>query len=231
MENPVILLGQGTGSDIYFRLGFCPGFVRVMGEAAEDVSEWWLTMAAGYAVEWVDTNGTNQALTTDTGITLCKFTDSPGTLPGSDDSTPDTVEPGKWYEANGIRIESSAAAVADGNPFLVMAYRLNVPIVRAVHDGTTNSNTYFEDSSIDFLKAGVSANGQFIIINENNDNYAYVGSITKPAGKSRYCRIYTYEDAALATATAAADFDTSDVCYIIPRMWVQHPLSGIGLMT
>ena len=140
------------------------------------------------------------------------------------------IDPIVFIERSAIP-QASAAANVDGNPFTVHAFRMNIPIVRAVHDGTTSSNTYFEDSSIDFFEAGISGNGKFIIINETNDNYAYVGSITKPAGKTKYCRIYTYEDEDLTTATAAADFDTSDLCYIIPRSAVQYPLSGIGLMT
>jgi hypothetical protein len=230
MRDYTTRLGQGTGSDVYFNLGFCPGRVVVQGEVLEDRSEWWLTMAAGYAVESVDTDGVNPALTTDTGITLVTFSDEPGALPGSG-GTPVAVEPGRWWEANGIRIESTAAAIANGNPFMVYAWRLDVPYVRAVHDGTTDSDTYFEDSSIDFLEAGVSSNGKFIIINESNDNYAYVGTITKPSTKTRYCRIYTFEDERLETATAGANFDTADVCYIIPRQYVQYPLSDLGLMT
>jgi len=222
-------LGQGTGSDVYFFTGWCPGYVRIMGEAAEDVVDWWLTMAAGYGV-LADDGGSNLALTTDVGVTLVKFDDEPGAVPGSG-GTPSTVEPGRWYEANGIRIESTNPALADGNPFTVMAFKLSTVMVRAVHDGTTSSNTYFEDSSIDFLEAGISPNGKFIIINETNDNYAYVGEITQPSGKTKHCRLYTYEDERLATATASADFDTNDVCYIIERAAVQHPLSGIGLMS
>lgn len=229
MKNQIMLLAQGTGAAIYFNLGFCPARVDIQGSVEEDAVVWTIDMAAGYGAESIDSTGVTE-LTTATGITLVKFSDEPGALPGSG-GTPSAVEPGRWHEANGIAIGASAAANVDGNPFTVLCFRMTVPIVRAVHDGTSGADTYFEDSSIDFFEAGISDNGKFILINESNDNYAYVGAITKPSGKSNYCRIYTYEDESLATATAAADFVTSDVIYIVPRQWVQHPLSGIGLMT
>jgi len=225
MNEQVTLLGQGTGAAIYFRLGWCPSKVLIQGSAEEDSVVWTIDMAAGYGVESIDSDGIS-TLTTATGITLVKFTGDSATLPTS---APSAVEPGRWWEANGIGIGASAAANVDGNPFTVQAFRMTVPIVRAVHDGTTSSNTYFEDSSIDFVEAGISGNGKFILVNETNDNMAFVGKITKPAGKSNYCRIYTYEDEDLSVATAAADFDTSDVVYIIPRQHVQYPL--ISAMT
>jgi len=228
MNEQLTLLAQGTGAAIYFNLGWCPAKVLIQGSVEEDAVVWTIDLAAGYGIEYVDTNGTNAALTTATGITLVKFTNASNAFPTA---APSSVEPGRWWEANGIGIGASAAANVDGNPFTVQAFRMNVPIVRAVHDGTTSSNTYFEDSSIDFLSAGVSDNGQFILINESNDDYAFVGAITKPAGKDRYCRIYTYLNADLSTATSGADFDISDVCYIIPMQYVQYPLSGIGLTT
>ena len=229
MRDVLILYGQGTAASTYFYTGFAPGYVKVMGFAEEDINEWCPLIPEEDSIETIDSTGIRTVDTSD-GIRLVKFNDEPGSVPGSG-GTPSDVENGRWWEANGIEITASCAAIQDGAPYMVMVFRMTVPIVRAVHDGTTNSNTYFEDSSIDFFEAGVSSNGKFIIINESNDNYAYVGAITKPSGKSRYCRIYTYEDENLTTATAAADFDTSDVCYILPREWVQHPLSGIGAMT
>lgn len=223
MQDQIVLLAQGTGAAIYFRLGFVPARVNIQGEAEEDSVVWTIDYAAGYGVESVDTNTTNAVLTAATGITLVKFTDEPGSMPGSG-GAPSTVEPGRFWEANGIMVGASAACNADGNPFTVQCFRMHVPIIRAVHDGTTNSHTYFEDSSIDFFEAGVSANGKFILINESNDNCAYIGRIVKPSGQTRYCRLYTYEDERSDTATAAADFVTSDVCFIIPREYVQYPL-------
>lgn len=220
MEDQILLFAQGTGAAIYLRTGWCPSKVIIQGSVEEDSEVWTIDLAAGYGLESIDSSGIT-ALTAATGITLVKFDDASDVLPTS---APSSVEPGRWWEANGISIGASAAANVDGNPFTVHAFRMNVPIIRAVHDGTDSSNTYFEDSSIDFFEAGVSGNGKFILINENNDNMAYVGKITKPAGKDNYCRIYTYEDEDMAVATAAADFDTGDVIYIIPRQYVQYPL-------
>jgi hypothetical protein len=227
MEEQKLFLAQGTGAALYFRTGWCPSKVVIQGSVEEDCAVWTIDLATGYGIQSVDSTGVTE-LTTATGITLVQFDGDSDTIPTS---APTALEPAEYWKANGIGIGASAAANVDGNPFTVHAFRMNVPIVRAVHDGTTSSGTYFEDSSIDFVEAGISGNGKFIIINETNDNYAYVGSITKPAGKTKYCRIYTYEDEDLTTATAAADFDTSDLCYIIPRSAVQYPLSGIGLMT
>jgi len=220
MNEQITLLAQGTGAAIYFRLGWCPSKVVIQGSAEEDSVVWTIDMAAGYGVQSIDTDGIS-TLTAATGITLVQFTGDSDTLPTA---APSSVEPGRYWEANGIGIGASAAANVNGNPFTVQAFRMNVPIVRAVHDGTNPSQAYFEDSSIDFLEAGVSPNGKFILVNETNDNMAYVGAITKPAGKDKYCRIYTFADELLVTATAAAAFATSDVVFIIPRQYIQYPL-------
>ncbi|MBW2036423.1 MAG: hypothetical protein JRI41_02925 [Deltaproteobacteria bacterium] len=219
MEDQKLLLAQGTGAAVYLRLGWCPAKVILQGSVEEDSSVWTIDLTAAYGIESIDSTGVTE-LTTDTGITLVQFEGDADTIPTS---APTSLEPAEYYKANGIAVAASAACNVDGNPFTVHAFRLNVPIVKGIHDGTTSSNTYFEDSSVDFIEAGVSGNGKFIIINETNDNMAYVGEITKPAGKDKYCRIYTYEDESLTTATAAADFDTSDVVFIIPRMYAQYP--------
>lgn len=227
MQEQVMVFGQGTDAAIYFRLGWCPAKVVVEGSAGLDQMVWTIDMLAATGLEYYATDGVRTA-ETDTGITLVKFINDAADLPTA---APAAVEPGRYWEANGIMIQAGSEINNDGEPFTAHCFRMNNPIIRAVHDGTTNNGTYFEDSSIDFLEAGVSPNGKFILLNESNDNYAYVGAITKPAGKSNHCRIYTYEDENLVTATAAADFDTSDVIFIIPRLYVQYPLSGIGLMT
>ena len=219
MDEQKLLFAQGTGAAMYFRLGWCPSKVNLQGSVEEDSVVWTIDLAAAYGLESIDADGIT-ALTTDTGITLVQFTGDADTIPTA---APTSLEPAEYYKANGIAVAASAACNVDANPFTVHAFRMNVPIVKAVHDGTTSSNTYFEDSSVDFIEAGVSGNGKFIIINSTNDNMGFVGKITKPAGKNKFCRIYTYEDETLATATAAADFDTSDVCFIIPRMYAQYP--------
>jgi hypothetical protein len=224
-----IFFGQGTAAKTYFRTGWAPAYVEIKGAVEEDDAEWNFMIVPAGSIEVVDSTGIRTLGTTD-GLGLCKFSDGLGDVPGAG-GTPSDIENGRFWEANGFYIDDGVVAIADGNPYLVRAYQMDGVFVRGVHDGTTSSGTYFEDASIDFRAAGVSGNGKFIIINESNDNYAYVGPITKPAGKANYCRIYTYEDENLVTATAAADFDTNDVCYIIERAYVQHPLSGIGLMT
>jgi len=230
MEPPVIhLLGQGSGAITYFRLGFCPVKVKIYGLVEEDINEWYLPMLASPdSIETIDSTGIRTLDGTD-GVYLVQFNDGMGQAPGSG-GAPTVLEPAEWYKANGIKITADCAAIADGNPYIVEAYRLTVPIIRAVHDGTTSSNTYFEDSSVDFKAAGVSGGQTWLIINETNDNYGYVKSVAKPTGQTRYCRLYTAENAA-GDATAAADFDTADVCFILPVEWGQYPLSGIGAMT
>lgn len=229
MRDSMVLFAQGTNASTYFRLGWCPGFVKVINFVDGDEVLWCPLIPEEYSVNIAGSTG-NRSLGTSAGIRLVKFNDEPGSLPGSG-GTPSDLENGHWWKANGIEVAATAIAIGNGEPFCVEAYRMTVPIIRAVHDGTTDSDTYFEDSSIDFLEAGVSPNGKFILINESNDNYAYVGAITKPAGQANHCRIYTYEDEGLVTANDGANFDTDDVIYIIPREWVQYPLSGIGLMT
>lgn len=227
MQGPLILFGQGTAAVTYHRLGFCAAYVKVMGEAEEDINEWFLLMPAGDSIETVDTTGV-RTLDTSDGITLVQFNDAPGSLPGSG-GTPTSLENAEWYKANGIAISASCAAIQDGIPYIVMAFPIQVPVIRAVHDGGDTSHTYCQDSSIDFKEAGVSGGQQFIVINETNDNYAYVKAVQKPAGQAKYCRLTTSDSA--GTATSAADFDDDDVLFVLPKDWVQSPLSGIGAMT
>jgi len=219
MEDQKMFLVMGTGADMYLRTGWCPAKVVVQGsvDGAEDASIWTLDMPAGGGLQEDIGDGIKDYEAAH-GITLVKFTGDSDTLPTA---APSAVEPGRFMEANGILVP--AASTTDAKLATVHCHRANIPFIRAVHDGTTNSHLYFEDSSIDFLGAGISPNGKFILINATNDNMAYVGKITKPEGKTNYCRIYTYEDEALSVATAAADFVTSDVIYIIPRAYAQYP--------
>lgn len=229
MLDNLVLYGQGTAASTYFFTGFAPGYVRVMGVTEVDVNEWCPLLPEEDSVQTLDSTGV-RTIDTSHGIRLVKFNDEPGSLPGSG-GTPSDVENGRWWEANGIEITASCISIQDGSPYCVIVHRMTVPIVRAVHDGTAESGTYFEDSSIDFVEAGVPENGKSILISDTNDDYAFVGAITAPAGKTNRCRIYTYEDEGLVTATAAAAFGTGDICYIIPRQFAQSPLSGIGKMT
>jgi len=221
MRDHIVLFGQGTGASIYFKLGWPPALVRISNFAARTGGLWCPLIPEEDAIE--DAAAGTKTLDTSHGVRLVKFNDEPGALPGSG-GTPSDVENGRFWEANGIELTSGVVANIDGEPFCIEAFRMTVPMVTAVHDGTNPSHTYFEDSSIDFIEAGISPNGKFILINETNDNMAYVGAITQPAGKTNYCRIYTFEDEGLVTATAAAAFATDDVVYILPRAYSQHPL-------
>lgn len=224
MEDQKLLFAQGTGAAIYLRLGWCPSRVEIQGSAEEDAVVWTIDLAAGYGLQSLDVDGVT-ALTAATGVTLVKFEETADNMTAN----PSAVEPGRYYEANGIMIGASAAANVNGNPFTVQSYRMNVPIVRAVHDGGDNSNTYFQDSSLDFMEAGVSGNGKFMIINKSKNKMAFIGSVAKPAGLNNYCRLYTYEDADCKVATASADFDNNAVCFIVSRANAQYPL--ITMMT
>ena len=230
MKDFTMLFGQGTGAVTYFRLGFCPSKVKLVGLVQEDMNEWYLPMlATPDNIGTVDSTGNRELDGTD-GISLCQFNDGPGELPGTG-GTPTELEPAHWYKANGIKITASCEAVADGNPYIVEAYRLDSPIVRLVHDGGDNTGTYFQDSSVNLVEAGVTGDGKSIVINESNDNYAYCGTISTPSGGTINSKCTTFEDAACSTATAAANFDDDNVLIVIPVMYAQSPMSGIGLMT
>jgi hypothetical protein len=229
MEGPIMLFGQGTAAITYFRFGFCPVKVKIVGLAEEDVAEWYLPMLASPdSIETVDSDGIRTLDGTD-GMYLVQFNDPTCSQTG-DGGAPTVLEPGEWYKANGIKITAGSVPIADGNPYIVEAWPMNVPIVRCVHDAGDASHLYFQDSSMDFKDAGISGGQQFVVINETNDNYGYVKAVQKPAGQSRFCRCTLAENAG-GDATAAADIDDDDVLIIIPKDWVQYPLSGIGAMT
>jgi hypothetical protein len=230
MEPPILhLLGQGTGAITYFKLGFCPIKIKISGLVEEDVAEWFLPMLASPdAIETVDSTGVRTLDGTD-GIYLVQFDDGLGEHSGAG-GAPTVLEPAEWYKANGIKITASCLPIANGNPYIVEAVRLQVPIIRTVHDGGDASHTYWEDSSVDFQEAGVSGGQSWVIINETNDDYAYVKSVAKPSGQTKHCRLNLAENAS-GLATAAADCDDDDVAFVIPAGWAQYPLSGVGAMT
>lgn len=230
MEPQIIhLLGQGTGAITYFKFGFCPLKVKITGLVEEDIAEWFLPMLASPdAIETVDSTGERTLDGTD-GIYLVQFDDGLGDHTG-DGGAPTVLEPAEWYKANGIKITASCLPIADGNPYIVEAVRLQVPIIRTVHDGGDTTHTYWEDSSVDFREAGVSGGQSWILINETNDDYAYVKAVQKPSGENNYCRLTLAENAA-GDATAAADVDDDDVAFVIPAGWIQYPLSDLGAMT
>ena len=214
---------MGTAADTYIRTGFCPDIVRIMDYTTRIQLEWSRIMGLIGVQRIADGTGTQD---TD-AISLVTFIDNPEDL----SVAPSDVEAAKWYDANGFRIDAGVVSIPDASLCFVEAWGSPTPCVRLVHDGTTSSNTYFEDSSVDLKKAGVVGNGTWIVINTTNDNYAFIGAISKPSGKDNHCRALTFEDSGLTTATAAADFDTSDVLILMRHRDAQYPLSGIGLMT
>lgn len=218
----------GTGAAMYARLGFCPVRIKITGMTEEDMAEWSLILPAADCIETVDSDGI-RTLDSSDGITLVKFEDGPGSLPGSG-GTPSELENAQWYDANGIKIDDGVLPNTDGVPCLLEAWGLSFPIVRAVHDGGDNKNTYAQDSSVDFRDAGVEGGQNWVVFNVSNDDCAYVKSVVKPQGQSKYCRIMLAENSA-GDATAAADIDDGDILILVPKSEVQYPLTGPGFMT
>lgn len=226
---PAYFFGQGTGAAIYHRLGFCPVYVRLWSIMdSEDVDEWALLMANATSISVDDSDGNRDAVSSG-GISLVEFDEEWANYLDASATAPSAVEPGKWYQGNGISIGTSCQVNVNGVPYMGIAYPLGVPVIRSVHDGGA-SNVHWQDSSLDFQKCGVEGGQQWIIINEDNDNYAYVKEVQKPAGQSDYCRL-TLAESADGTATAAAAIADADKGYIIRKDMVQYPLSGIGAMT
>jgi len=210
-------------NDLFVLIGWCPEKVRLTTADGQQVL-WYRLLGNDASFERVAAGDITAS--TGAGIKLVKFTDT--ALNTSSD--PSTVDPANYIDANGIQITSDVAFLANDAIVFVEAWRMCKPFLRAVHDGTTSSNTYFEDASFDFHELGVCGNGKWLIYNQTNANYAYIKEVTKPLGKTKYCRLYTATDAA-GTATTAADFDTSDVCIIFPVDAAWYPLSDVGLMT
>ncbi len=219
---------MGTGADISVRLGFCPVRVKILGGSVEDTMDWFLPMINdNYSVKQANATGARTYSTG--GVKLVKFSDPPDGLPGSE-GAPEELEQGEWFMANGIKLDgANIPALADGNEAILVAEPMDVTMVKAVHDGGA-SGVFFQDSSLDFRDAGVEGGQAWILINETNDDYAYVKSVEKPAGQRKYCRLNLAENAA-GDATSAAAIADADVAILIPKQYAQYPLTGIGAMT
>lgn len=215
-------------ADLFVRIGWCPDKVKVT------------IVDTGAGVTWFRPMGNDSGLdrvaagdltgNTDKGIKLCKFDYGTPKDQNAAATDPSEVQPEKWYEADGVIVTSDATFLADDKVVLVEAWRTNHGhVIKAIADGGSNSNTYFEDGSIDFLAAGVKQGD--IVYNQSNGNYCYVKSIIKPVGEKNFCRIYTSTDQAGENATAAADFDDNDVIFIFPAESMWYPLSDVGAMT
>lgn len=222
-------------ADLFMRIGFCPDVVRLTG-LTDGKRFVWNRIAHGASGGAAHSGGISIGVTggaalvgASTGIVLCEFTEDVTDLThgGSD---PAIVDATNYIDANGIKLSSTLDLLKTDHFVMVEAWRMTFPWIKGVHDGTTSSNTYFEDSSYDFRKLGVSGNGLWMIYNQTNGNYAYVKKVVKPAGQTNWCRIETATDQD-GTATTAADFDTSDVCYIFPIEAAPFPMSDVGAMT
>lgn len=208
--------------DFYVKLGFCADVVRLTDLGSGLDSIWSRSMANDASISRVAAG--DRTVNTDKGFKLVKF---PVGVGADATATPTVVEAGQWNDADGIMITADCVPLADNVMFLLEAWTLDVPLVRAVHDGTTSSNTYLQDASMDFRDAGVSTG--WIIYNQTNGDYCYVGEVQKPLGQAKYCRVTSvFAD---GSPTTAADFDTSDVCFLMPKSAFPYPLSAIGLMT
>jgi len=228
------IIAQGA-NDIFLFIGFCPEIIRI--------TEW----ATGLELMWYRLQGNDSSLTTvaagdktvstDKGVVL-------GHIEGvanGEEMTADTQFTAftdcNWSEnglsCNAVKLTADAVGLTDHALLQVEVWGVQSPVIRAVHDGTTNNNTYFEDSSVDFQELGVSGQidrCQWLLYNKSNNNYCYIREVIKPEGKQKYCRLITAKDSA-GTPTTAADFDTGDVVYVLPRQIAQYPLSDYGLMT
>lgn len=221
-------------ADMFIRIGFCPGVVRLTNLYSGKRYIWsWPAHGhnAGAASSGgiaIDTTG-GAALGTTDGIALITMGDHQENIT----SDPSSVDATQWIDVDGIKIASSMDLLESDQLLMIEAWRQHFTILKAYHDGTTSNNTYFEDSSYDFKELGVSGNCEWILYNQSNGNYAFIKEVRKPnntTGSKKFSRLYLARDRE-GTATSAADIDTNDVCFIFPVSQAAYPLSDIGLMT
>lgn len=210
-------------NDAFVYLGFCPDKVRVTKVSDGQQLLWFRPMGNDACLSRVAAG--DITVNSDNGIKLVKFVDTP--LETSSD--PSAVDPMLAHQANGIQITGDVALLADNNLLIVEAWGMDDVYIKATHDGGDNCNTYFQDNSYDFLEMGVSGGQSFILLNITNGNYAYIGEVLRPAGKSKHCRLTLVDSA--GNAMAAADCDNNDVAHIFPVSHAWYPLSDIGMMS
>ena len=97
------------------------------------------------------------------------------------------------------------------------------------YDAGDTVNTYWQDSSLDFRDMGVSGEEKFILYNQTNGNYCFIGEVQKPSGQSKFCRVTLVDSN--GDALTAADIDDDDVGVILKYDECGYPLSDIGAMT
>jgi len=216
------VIGMDT-NDIFVRLGFCPEVVRITQLDQGEVVTW-CRMLGNDAGIHVD-SGTD-TVNSDKGIKLVQFDE--GKIADDATSDPSAVTQDEWYKANGIQITSDVAMLEDDHLYLLEAWGMDMPVIQITHDGGDATNTYVEDSSVDLRHAGVSSG--WVVYNQTNGNYAYVGEVKRPAGESKYCRA-TLVTSRGGNATTAADIDDDDVIYLFPEGYLTYPKSDIGAMS
>ena len=222
------IIGQGS-NDIYQRLGFCPDSIKLTEYGTGLEAKWHRVIGNDQCIDSAAAG--DKLVKTTMGINLVAFTADP--IDMSADLVPlsGAMPVVDGAAANGVHLTSDLSVLTDHKVVILEAWGSSgVNVIRATHDGTTSSNTYFEDSNVDFRDNGVCGGQKYVIYNLTNNNYAYVKDVQKPSGKSRYCRLTT-ATTTTGTATTAADFDTSDVVLVMPLKWAQYPLSDYGLMT
>lgn len=226
MQNYFSRMLIGTGSNAMFvRIGWCPDKILITEWETGITMEW-------YRLQGADIGITTQAagdktLQTDQGVKLVNFTEHPEDM--SADLSPFTDvnfnEDGK--DANGVMLTSDITGMTDHGLLHFEAWRSDVHVIRSIHDGGDAVHTYWQDSSIDFKELGVSGGGLYFLYNFNNQNYAYIGEVQKPAGQSKFCRCTIVTKAGVALA--ASDNDDDDVGYILPTSQAQYPITDYGI--
>jgi len=191
----------GTAADIDVRTGFQADVIKLINLTDFSTSTWYRALLDENAI--AGTASGTLSLAVSTGVNLIKI-DGPV---GSEVVTVLEASGVKGLFANGFRIESDAGVNDDAELIWWEAIASQRRFIRAVHDGTTSSN-YLEDRSLDFRELGVTAG--WVVVNFTNDNRGVVDEIQRPTGQTRYCRL------TIAGGVAAADFDTADVCFIMP---------------
>jgi hypothetical protein len=226
-----MIIAQGS-NDIFLKIGFGADKVHIR-EWATGLQMTW------YRLQGIDTAGTidaNGSITIQSGqgVVLGHIEKEIYDMTADTDFT--AFSDSNWWEngatANAIKLTSDLTGLTDHAILHVEAWGIQVPVIKAVHDGGDNCTNYAQDSSIDFEKLGVVSSPTkptWLCYNKSNNNYAYVGEVLSVSGKANKCKI-TLVNAA-GTAVTAADIDDGDVLYLMPREYAQYPLSDYGLMT
>ena len=225
------VIAQGS-NDIFLRIGFCPDIVKIT-EWATGLGMLW------YRLQGIDTSITRVAagdrtVQTAQGIVLGHIEEDTIDMDADGDFT--AFSDSNWwesgYDANAIKLTSDLTGLTDHALLMVEAIEMQVPVIRAVHDGGDNCNTYFQDASIDFEKLGVTSSPtapSWLLYNTTNNNYAYVGEVQTVSGKTNKCRVTLVT--AAGAAVAAADIDDDDVALLLPVRYAQYPLGDYGIMS